>query len=167
MNLTVEQERRLKSGDYRPLIFPFDLGDFPTHGKPVEPPFKLVLDWQESYRISDQLGNVTVVPREPVRWIVVTSVKRENRGDWVVRFELTDLREERRFLARGGGYTSSPVRAVDEAECVPKKYEQKLADTAYERDAALRLERAVAARQKWKRTRRAAQREARFFRSAA
>lgn len=139
------------AGDYRPLVFPFDRKEQPRHGKPVDPPHRLVLDWDDSYRIADQLGNLTVVPARPVRWIVVTSVKRERKGDWVVRFEATDLRQEPEFLGPGGTYTTSRFRAIDELEVVPRRVQDRFAKAAYDRDRALRLERVAAAQQdRWR-----------------
>jgi hypothetical protein len=142
LNLTAEQEKRLKAGDYRPLAFP--LKQYPV--EPVEPNFRLILDWDEGYRTTDPLGNVSVIPPQPVRWIVVTSVKRAIKSDhWLVRFDATDQRQELRWMARGGGYTTSRFRSIDDLETVPAKDQQRMADAASKRDHLVRLE-AVAAR---------------------
>lgn len=166
MNLSAKQERRLREGDYSPLHFPFE-ADAEDHGKPTEPNFELVLDWDEGYRISDQLGNVTVVPPQPLRWLVVTSVGRENRGGWRVLFSTTDLRQHPMFLGPGGTYTSSRFRAIDDAEVVPQRFQQKLADTAYDEWAAVRLERVAARRTERWRTNRERRKTALALRSAA
>jgi hypothetical protein len=164
LNLTVEQEKRLKAGDYRPLFFPHH--EHKT--EPAQPQFKLVLDWEDGYRIADTLGNVTVVPRVPLRWIVVTSVKRDTRAKgWLVRFEATDHRQAPHFMARGGGYTTSRFRAIDELETIPDKDQQRMADAASKRDHLVRLEAVAARRQdKW-RMKRERMRVAAQLRSAA
>jgi hypothetical protein len=164
LNLTREQEKRLKAGDYRPLFFPHH--EHKT--EPVQPQFRLVLDWEDGYRIADTLGNVTVVPRIPLRWIVVTSVKRDTRAKgWLVRFEATDHRQAPHFMARGGGYTTSRFRAIDDLETIPDKDQQRMADAASKRDHLIRLEAVAAARVERMRFRRTRQHAARRLSEAA
>lgn len=161
MNLTRDQRRQLQAGDCTSLLFPYDPKDAVRQGQPVQGECCVMLRVEERRRVADQLGNVTVVPARTVHWVEVTSVKRHRKGDWQVRFDKVDLREHPRFPAAGGGYTSSRFRAIDELEAVPAKYQDQVAKKAYDRDAAIRLEGAVASRQQWRRTKRSTQREMR------
>lgn len=165
MILTPAQRSRIRQGSTS-LVFSYD-DQHSAHGRPVEGACCVVLDWTEERRTTDHLGNVTVVPPLPVFWIEVTSVKRHKKGGWKVSFDVEDKRERHEYLARGNGYTTSRLHAVDELEVVPAKYQEKLAKDASSEWETVRLERAIAARQEWKRTRRSAQREFRHLRSAA
>lgn len=161
MNLTPTQRRQLLDGACTSLLFPYEDGQ-PVHGACC-----LVLQWDEQRRIADSFGNVTVVPARPVHWIEVTSVKRHRKGDWQVRFDAVDQREHPEFLARGGGYTTSRFRAIDELETVPRKDLERMAKTAYERDRVMRMERVAAARTQRNRFRKERLRAASVLRSAA
>jgi hypothetical protein len=153
LNLTSAQRRQVLQGNCTSLLFPYEAG------QPTEVDCTVVLEWEDERRDADQFGNVTVVPPRPVHWIVVTSVKRHRKGDWQVRFNTNDLREHPRYLAAGGGYTSSRFRAIDELEVPDPKYVAKVAKEASDEWGAIRKERAIAARQQWRQTRRSAQRE--------
>jgi hypothetical protein len=145
LNLTSVQRRQVLQGNCTSLLFPYE------QGQPTEVDCTVVLEWEDERRVADQFGNVTVVPPRPVHWIVVTSVKRHRKGDWQVRFNTNDLREHPRYLAAGGGYTSSRFRAIDELEVPDPKYVAKLAKEASKRDELMRRERVAAAQQeRWR-----------------
>ncbi len=162
MRLSSVQRRQLQKGDYTPLVFDV---------RPVEGPCCMVLTWSKQQRDHDGAGGQLVMPRRAVRWIEVTSIKRHRKGGWQVRFDVTDLRQDTRFLRstppvwdphRGkasdatkeadmSSYTSSRWASIDELEAVPDRWQSGESKKAYQHDHALRLERVAAARtDKWR-----------------
>lgn len=126
MRLSGSQLRRLERGDYSPLIF----DDEPY-------PCCVVLSWQREERHWDDSAGLIVVPRRPLRWLEVVSVKRHKRGGWQVRFDLRDRRDPARYLAPVDGYTTSEVRNIDELEVVPDKYQLQLTKAVQEANTEL------------------------------
>lgn len=149
--------RRLLQGNWRPLRFEYD-PQAERDGLPdgLEPGATYVLAWSHRSRSAVD-GIVIEIPREPKCWFEVTKIGRHKSGDWLVRFDVTDRREPDLFLAPGNGYTTSRMVAVDDLAVVCDKHVREV----YDRDKALRLERAIARRQQWRRNRRAGQREMR------
>jgi hypothetical protein len=157
VNLSTTQHRRLVKGDFSPLDFPYDPDDL-DHGRPAE--CCVVLEWEPARTLWDHDSSQHVrVPRQPLLWIETAAVQRHRKGFWRVQFHVTDLRHQPHYMARGGSYTTSRFRAIDELEVVPREDLDRYAKGAYDRDAAMRLERAIAARQQWRRTRRDSRRE--------
>lgn len=165
MNLSRDQQQRLSAGDYTPLSFPFNSDDT-NHGLPIHGPCCTILKAEKGYRISDQFGNVTVVPPRVVHWIEVTDIRRHRKGHWQLRFQVADMREHPSFLAKGGGYTSTRFRAIDELEVVPVKDQVRMSKVAYDRDQTMRLERVAASRVEKMRFRRERQHAMRRLSSA-
>jgi hypothetical protein len=107
----------------------------------------VILEWEPERRLWDQdAEQLVTVPRQPLLWVEVTAVKRHRKGHWRAQLNVTDLRHQPLFLAAGGSYTTSRFRAIDELEVVPAKWLAGEAKAAYDRDAAVRLERVAAGR---------------------
>lgn len=65
-----------------------------------------------------------------------------DRVAWFVTFELVTRDEPKpRYLAPATGYTTSPIRAIDDAECVDEWTQQEFADRAQEKNDLARQER--------------------------
>lgn len=158
-SLPLEQRRRLVAGDYRPVLVPVK-----PHG----------CEQGATYALSYSSTGTA-------RWLTVTDIKRHRRGGWLLYFKVTDLRVEHRYLRRtppvwdpvGGrasdatteadmsSYTSSRWGSMDELECIPRKDQERYSRAADEVWDPIRVERAIASRSQWKRTREAARRERR------
>lgn len=152
MKLSLAQRNRLLAGGYSPLVFPVK-----PHG--CEPGCRYVLNWRGEVRTHDGNGKVVVGEREPLRWVEVTSVVRRTKGDWLVRFDVFDLRDPDRFLraspprhdastaelkaegdsasAEESFYTTSPAGAVDHLQVVPRGYTAPDAATLYQKQKRL------------------------------
>jgi hypothetical protein len=112
--ISAAQRRRLLEGDYKALQFAI---------KPsgCEPGARYVLAYQAASATVCEDGFVARTPRRPVWWITVTKVEddpiRRPDARWLVRFDVTDLRDRDLFLRRGGGYEQG--RDVLQAGRVP------------------------------------------------
>lgn len=96
-------------------------GETPTITRKVKPDIEpgdtLSIAHSKPRRYWDETtGSVFGAPRERSAWITVTAVTRHRKGGFVVRYDVTDNREQALMLARGGGYTTDPSIAIDTAE---------------------------------------------------
>lgn len=111
-SVRADQRARLLQGDYRPLVyrtveFPLDLRERLPAGCKVGA--RYVLARERGWGLSDD-GRVRHLPPAAVWFITVTKVlggpqgRRERPdGSWLVRFDVTDLRDRAAFLRPGGG----------------------------------------------------------------
>lgn len=101
-SISSEQRQKLLEGVYRPLMF-----DVKPAG--CEPGSRYVLVWSRpSVVVVGEGTDVEVVrtPRAPAWFLTVKSTNRVRKGDrlvWLVRFDVTDLRDRDVFLKPGGG----------------------------------------------------------------
>lgn len=152
---------RLLGGDCTPIHYME-----PKVPKGCEPGANYVLSWVRSSRT--RVGDVVLeFPRRPLRWLTVTDIKRHRLASgWVIRFNLDDLRDPELYMAcgpgdDGTGYTASKLHALEPVKVVHPVFQERLSRKANDEWAPIRLERAIAERGDWKRTREAARRERR------
>jgi len=143
--LSAAHRRQLLEGNYNALNFAL---------KPYgcEKGAVYVLNWQRESRSCDDDGNVIVVPRAPLRWIRITSVKRRPDGTWVASFDVVDDRHPKRLIRRTppatpsgpvpaddasgreeSAYTTDPLAAVDLLEAVDEDTLQRFVKANGER----------------------------------
>jgi hypothetical protein len=114
--ISAAQRRRLLEGDYKALQFAI---------KPsgCEPGATYVLAYQAASATVCEDGFVARTPRRPVWWITVSKVEddpiRRPEARWLVRFDVTDLRDRDLYLSRHGNYQTSRRGAVDELPVAP------------------------------------------------
>lgn len=152
--LPLDHRRRLIAKNYGPLRFKYVAGAA-CDGLPVgcEPTATYVLARSQEQRSAVD-GIVIAIPPEPMWWLTVTKIGRHKSGDWLVRFDITDLRQAVWFLAPGNGYTSSRYRAIDDLEVVAPEHLRNRHRAISARDEQLRLERVAANRtERWRRKR--------------
>jgi hypothetical protein len=117
------QRRRLLEGHYGPLEF--DTKPWvESQGRCVEPGDRYVLAWARAsataYKSDDDSeAFVARIPRHPVWFLTVRSVKRRRQGGWLVRFDVTDRRDRDLWLSRSGNYQSTARGAVDVLPVAP------------------------------------------------
>jgi hypothetical protein len=120
-SVSAAQRRRLLEGNYKALQF-----DIKPTG--CEPGARYVLAWEAasaSVCHPDDGSDAFVVrtARRPVWWITVTKVEddpiRRPEGRWLVRFDVTDLRDRDLYLSRSGNYQTTRRGAVDELPVAP------------------------------------------------
>lgn len=142
------QRLRLLAGCYDPLVFE-------TKPYGCEPGAIYVLQWSQASSSVMPNGDVVHHRAVPEWFIVVTSVVWRSAGGWAVRFDVTDRRDQIRYLKRGAGYTSSRWLAVDERPVLgwtPQM--ERAAKLQAEFDAARRLARFAEERRERSRRRR-------------
>lgn len=99
--------KRILAGDHSALKF--DTNPELAVGETI-----VLLQSKEQRHVADrEAGEVIAVPPKPIFWIEVSHPPFLKEGKWVVRFHVYDLREDERYLAPSGGYTSSPHRSPD------------------------------------------------------
>jgi hypothetical protein len=125
--LTAPQRRRLLEGDYKALQF----DELPLNrntGRIIKKGDRYVLAWEAasaSVCHPDDGSDAFVVrtPRRPVWWITVSKVEddpiRRPEARWLVRFDVTDLRDRDLWLSRSGNYQTTRRGAVDELPVAP------------------------------------------------
>jgi hypothetical protein len=120
--IRADQRDRLLNGDFRPLVFrAAEFPDSPGERLPAgcRVGARYVLARARGWGQKDG-GQVRHLPPAPVWFITVTKVLggpmnlRERRdGSWLVKFDVTDLRDRAVFLRPGGGdlYDRDPLDA--------------------------------------------------------
>jgi hypothetical protein len=138
LELTAAERRRIKRGDYSPLVRP---------EKPeVERGAVFVIEQrtERAYVMHDrERDEHTLIAgsTEVVLSITVGNVKKQHRK-WLVEFSAQDRRDPNRFLAPKTGYTSSAARSTDpDAECIPLDYQRELSRRAEEENERMQDER--------------------------
>lgn len=122
--IKAEQRQRLLAGDYKPLVFqgvlePDNRAERLPYGCCVGARYVLAWKAAQATVIDKEKGIVSVMPRHPVWFITVTAVEGGPRKPreladrpWVVRFQVTDIRDSDVFLRPGGGDSSVDLLAA-------------------------------------------------------
>jgi hypothetical protein len=115
--LSSTQRRRLLDGSFGPLEF-----DVKPHGCVEGAVY--VLAWRRGWSVvCEEDSHVIRVPRHPVWWLTVKSVKRVRNRKlelvWRVQFDVTDRRDPDVWLRRGGGYQTTRAGSPDPLPVAP------------------------------------------------
>jgi len=153
-SLDRDRRQRLLKGDTRAFVFTGDKEDRKPYG--CQPGATYVLSWSRP-QYSREQGQRVEVPRQATHYIVVTDVRRHRKGGWMVRFDVVDNRERVRYLRRTppvmdpdakddgnleSSYTTSRWQAIDDLECIPTAWQERMSREAFERDDDARRQQA-------------------------